>query len=497
MNRTDKLSLISKKIDIDIKILKRVILFYRTLDIKIFCDLMGIEKYEKDGDFYRLTLPRSFNLQIDSFLLYFDNECIEDNIDKIIKLEKKVFVITNRDCQDEIAQQAKEKENRLVAPTLEELNRMLLIPTDSYKILADIFINCLEFKDVSPYQTRRGVDSQSNFFGREDIIRDIFTKRNTNYFIVGARQLGKSSILKELERRYIQNSEVECYLCNMDSLNGNIVLELSSKLGMPKESTIDDIRDRLYENKNRVIFLIDESDEFIELDKNTGYKITSVFKKLSEDGKATFVFAGFWQLYFYVTSDYHSVFKNFGEIIRLEGLEQEACRDLMIKPMARLGISYENNIIINNLIERCGQRANLISIISNAILKNLKGYVITQNDIDYAVEHSYLEENFRDWYVMDKKGHNVLHRVIVYITINKKSFRLKDVMEILQKYNIRIDSYTVRDALERLVLGFILKRYRGNYSYRVPLFIEQLLDEDIELLLGTDIKWMQSHYKTI
>ena len=89
----------------------------------------------------------------------------------------------------------------------------------------------------------------------------------------------------------------------MTSLEWNIVLGISKILNMPDASTIYDIRDKLYHNRKRVVFLIDEADKFIQHEKEVDFEVTKVFKKLSDDGKVTFVLAGFWELYFYVTSD--------------------------------------------------------------------------------------------------------------------------------------------------------------------------------------------------
>ena len=39
-----------------------------------------------------------------------------------------------------------------------------------------------------------------NFFGRADILRDILEGARDSLWVVGARRLGKTSLLKELER---------------------------------------------------------------------------------------------------------------------------------------------------------------------------------------------------------------------------------------------------------------------------------------------------------
>ena len=52
--------------------------------------------------------------------------------------------------------------------------------------------------------------------------------------------------------------------------------------------------------------------------------------------------------------DYHSPLKNFGEMIHLSKLEDEACRELMIKPMRRIEVEYEDLTLIDEVIAKCG-----------------------------------------------------------------------------------------------------------------------------------------------
>ena len=84
---------------------------------------------------------------------------------------------------------------------------------------------------------------------------------------------------------------------------------------------------------------------------------------------------------------------------------------------------------------------------------------------------------------------NTLDRAILFLTLKEESFRLGDVVKMLKSVGLAsADENRIDKSLERLVIGYFLKKDRGNYSYRVPLFKEKLLYEDIEVLLKREVR---------
>ena len=421
-----------------------------------FCKRIGAS-YTQEGLFYRIYLDDKFSLNINTFLLYYTDKDTESIKKDIINLDYKVLVFSKYKYQNEVYKLAKDKTNRIIAPSLEQFNKLIL-SNESETVLIEIFLSSLLLKDVSPYQLNGDIKNELNFFGRVEILREIISNDEVNYLIVGARQLGKSSILKALERRYEKIDKLDCYSFTLDE-SGDIVGSMSEVLGLPKDSSLDDIVASINSKTQKPIFLIDEADMFVKHEKESGYLITSVLRKLSQEGKATFVMAGFWTLYEYVVLDYHSPLKNFGKLITLDGLEQEACRELMIEPMSRIGVSYENEKMIDEVIEICGRRANYIAIICDVILQNLENHTIEKKDIGKALESDAIYRMLKSWEALSaNKESNKLDRVIVYLTIEKESFRLGDVTKKLKEQGLKIDIECINESIERLLIGYVIGR---------------------------------------
>jgi len=459
---------------------------------QLFAQHIEAKECKKEGEFYRIKMSEDFRLDaLKSFLLYISDESSSKIEKEVTALNDKVFVLANEEQQNAVAKLAHDKTNRVITPRVEELTELMLSdePQDKFvKILS----NCLLAKDVSPYQLNGDVKSESNFFGRVEILREIISNDEVNYLIVGARQLGKSSILKALERRYAKSAKVVCYSFTLDE-SGELLPSMAESLGLEKSATLEQIVLAIKEQEKRPIFLIDEADMFVKHEKERGYLITSVLRKLSQEGEATFVMAGFWTLYEYVTLDYQSPLKNFGKLITLGGLEEEACQQLMVEPMKRIGISYESEQLVEETVKRCGYRANYIATVCDVVLRKLEGSVIEKDAVEDALESEAIDKMLKGWGSLSaNREANRLDRLIVYLTLEKESFRLGDVVEGLEKYGLNIDIERVNESLDRLVLGYVLGKHKGNYAYQIPLLKERILEDDLDYLIDGEVNGLKS-----
>ena len=123
---------------------------------------------------------------------------------------------------------------------------------------------------ISPCQTRAGVSKESAFFGRTQIISDIQHREPANYLLVGGRQFGKSSLLQALKRRYHGDDLVDCRYLSVGK--ATIESKLARALGMPSDSPLEAVLDRLGETQDgkRRLLLLDEADVFASSSTVTG-----------------------------------------------------------------------------------------------------------------------------------------------------------------------------------------------------------------------------------
>ena len=185
-----------------------------------------------------------------------------------------------------------------------------------------------------------------------------------NYLIVGGRQLGKSSLLKALERRYAEQPDVACFYLALSS--EVLVPRLASAIGLSNRAGLEEIAAYVTNMDRRYLFLIDEADQFMRHERENAYRTLEALRRMSEEGHCNFVLAGFWELYEHAVLDYQSPLKNFAESIPLGALEADACRELAIKPMQTMRLEYADAALVEQLLDATGQRANLMAKIGRA-----------------------------------------------------------------------------------------------------------------------------------
>ena len=432
-----------------------------------------------------LKLSENFPLSVDMLSVKFINSKsiidIKDEIHHSGILEGRIILLL---AEEEIMtlihkELTNDKTNMLVTLLPSDLTKLLLSPNPK-EVLAEIISSQIALTQISPYQIGGGVNRESIFFGRERIISHILNKGVSNYIIIGGRQVGKSSLLKAIERRYEQIEGVECYY--ISASNENLIEDI--KLELDQEELSDKAFARFINTSSkRYLFLIDEADDFVKYEQGHEYRGLKFMRSLSEKNNASFILAGFWEIYRYTFFDYQSPLKNFASIFELEELEYEACIDLATKPMKSLGLGYENTQIIEQMIAKLGQRANLIQKVCGYLIENIdkSQKLITQKDINHALHNREILDYFNDWNDMSKdRREKWIDRVVLYGTIEQGAFNDGDLQKIIETHKLEINSNELDKSLVRLRLGYIIKKVEDGFVYRVPLFVESVKELNVK-----------------
>ena len=441
-----------------------------------------------DNNFFEITLAQNFELSLESFLLYFPNTIDMNSIFKILEEKgsaKPIILIGQTEKEQKMLNES-ELLHRLpyiLGLSLKNL-KIFLLKQEHTKSLAQIFATRLDRKLISPYQEEGQLRNESYFFGREKIIHHIYSRELSNYFIVGARQIGKSSLLKRLELKFKSRDDVICFSFQDTRY---LLKDIARALNIDKNSSLEEIEFYIADSSKTYLFLIDEADEFVKNEKNSGYKTLQAFRSLTQKGKAYFIMAGYYELFSQISFDYHSPIKNFGEIIRLGKLEFEACANLIVTPMDNLGLHYQNIEDAVKIITQTGQRANLIAMVCNDIVKNLNKFTneIRKSDIDKALECSKVRNTHYEWHnnIYRNQRQSYITQIIVYASVRTEYFTLKQVVDMFDSLELKVSIEEIRESLQLLELMYIIDKNSNNvYKYTIPLMQKELQKDD-EIML--------------
>lgn len=364
----------------------------------------------------------------------------------------------------------------------------LLLQREPLGLLLAQLARQLRLSRISPYQTRGGVARASGFFGRESLLARVVQREPSNYLLVGGRQLGKTSLMKAIERRLRDHPRLACiYVVLRDH---RLLPRLAAQSGLPLDSDLSTIVAELVRQQGgkRLLLLIDEADPFFRADAARDYAELAALRALSEEGHCHFLLAGFWDLYAAVALDYQSPLRNFGEVISVGGLEEEACRELATVPLGVLNLRFADPALVGRIVEQSGRRANLVAILCQECLDGLDGGgVIEAADVEQALRSQAVLDALAGW---GRLSHDDLasrlDRIAVYRVAAQGVTSLADMVALLRPH-AAIDVEAIRRAFSRLQLAYVFARRAEQLHFAVPLFARQFEAAEVPVLLAEEL----------
>jgi WD40 repeat protein len=500
LKRTRRLNSILSEVKVPKDRLRQAIGFYKSSDPQFRCrtltefmEVVCEPLPHRAVKLFRLKMNPDFMLNMDQCIMAFPEP--EMSAAQVLAQMKQnndirhttcMIISTSAQQQTELRKVSLDPANWFVTPDNRELTGLLLSgsATDAF---ARLISSQIGFSRISPYQTRSGVNKEGVFFGRTQILAHIMQREPANYLIIGGRQIGKSSLLKAIERRYRNDPDVECHYL---VLSGEDIREhLAKEMNLALDTDWRELSLHIgkTEGGRRRLFLIDEADKFVAAEARKDYETLHLFRGLSEEGRCHFILAGFWQLFHAATFEYQSPVKNFAETLTIGALEPSACRDLAKIPMNLLNIRYESEEMIESIVQQSGQRANLIAIICDEMLKQLESggkRVLEHGHLEFVLDSQAVRAAFGGWTNLSgDEAADRLDRIIVYASAGLEQLSLSDIFAILEQHKFRYEPEQVRQSLERLELGFVLKRGKQKYSFCVPLFKKLISEHEPEKML--------------
>lgn len=448
------------------------------------------------GQVFEWQLPPSLPIALERALIYLPSPELSArdlirHLQGVQTGQDVLLVLSNQRSADvPLTAYASDTANLCVALDHASQSEWLLHPTPS-EVLVALLARQLHFTRISPYQTRGGITRAAGFFGRTELLARVLNREPGNYLLVGGRQLGKTSLMKAIERRFAEHPRVQCrYLSLRDH---RLAARLAAEVQGSADTTIEQLVLALAKQagQRRLLLLIDESDLFLREEARTGYSQLASLRALSEEGHCHFMLAGFWDLYQATTLDFASPIRNFGEVINLGALEPDACYALATEPLQRLGIRYENPAVVHQFVRACGHRANLVAIICQHGLQHLERgeRLLTAAHMQAAMESEALQDALAGWARLSPDPRAcTLDRVIVYLLARTPSAALQIPALLTQLRPYAIEAEMLRASLLRLQLAYVLRRDGESFVFAVPLFASQFRAQEVDALVASELE---------
>ncbi len=378
----------------------------------------------------------------------------------------------------------------LVVIGADEQERVLQSRRPSGELL-DLISAQVPISNLAPYETRAPVMG-SRFFGREYEVSRILGNPDTNYAILGIRRIGKTSLLREVERIYRESGESAhiVYLDCSDLLStDDFIREAVRKLN-PRELPrlhlqqyvffFPDFLERMARAfKRKIIFLLDEIDNLVIMQRSD-WELFRMLRASSNKGACQYVMAGFREA---MREQYliDSPFYNFAQEVRLNEFTRRQSYDLIVTPMENLRVHIHNrDEVVGRIYEETAGQPNLMQYYCMILLKGLdqtgRREISPESLIDV-----YADEGFKN-HLLTSFMQNTERRekALVYAVLlacgeaPACGFSLEQLDAGLRKQGIGLSEDAIEEACNVLSLAGIWLRKGKEYFFASPVFTKVL-----------------------
>lgn len=325
-----------------------------------------------------------------------------------------------------------------------------------------LFKCALPFTHLEPYVTTASLVPPEMFYGRERE-KDLIVDPKGSSLLYGGRQLGKTALLRHVERSYhapdrgwivrwidFRDNGIG-YHAGIEELWRIIAKELKDQ-GVIAKQPVQPNPDRIVgiirewldqESGRRILLLLDEADRFLEQDARTDFQVTAKLKGLMDgtDRRFKVVFAGLHNVLRTTHQSNHPL-GHFGDPIAIgplmKGGEVRAAQGLIDDPFNVLGFRFESADLVLRILAYTNYYPSLIQIFCQELLKHLgeklrknfdlrrcPPYSITGSDVDEAFSSGDLRDAIRQRFALTLQldtRYEVIAYALAHMVLNDDVF---------------------------------------------------------------------------
>ena len=363
----------------------------------------------------------------------------------------------------------------------EELQK-IVFSADPKAVFRKLVLGQIDLTNITPFITW-GATSDEMFFGREKELREITEHAATaSYALIGGRRIGKTSILKRLERvRLPAAGFLPLYHdCSFTPTQTELVQAMAAdKSWFPEPPAIPPASFasviQVLPDDESLVILLDEADKLIEPDRRSGYPLFNTLRAMANADRCRFVLSGEQALRTELTNP-NSPLYNFANEMLIGRLDFRAVEELVTRPMKQLEIELADEAeIVQHIWDFTSGHPNVVQRFCQRLIVSLNergNRRLTLNDIEAVVaDPDFLRKDFLNIYWERATALERLCSLVMAADDNART--LTAVHEALTSHAIEVTLNQVDDALERLVdLRNILQRTAEGYEFAVTAFPE-------------------------
>jgi len=347
----------------------------------------------------------------------------------------------------------------------------------------------IDIRLISPY-TAKGPVGPETFRGRDYEIRKIVGRPMTNFAVYGNRQMGKTSLLRALQRTLTGSRKTVFLDCGLLETEEAFSQALSKHLGLEVCRSLDEIVLRIGDVERGSVVLLDEIDPF--LDAVDAKRVLTALRSISNQAHVQFVVAGWDQLHTLSMRMGGPMF-NLMEPVLLEPLKEKEAISLAQDPMADLGVWYDREGTIRQLVNCASRIPSLIQIMCQdlvEILNEEQTRTITGEMVRMVFDGDPFRSSVAEVLFLNLSGPQ---RVVLLAGLRAKEMPFSEICQRVQQECPSLRQDDIRSILRELEVCFILERRRNTYAHtyeHMPALLQRTINvEDALREAAAEVEW--------
>ncbi|NOK17820.1 ATP-binding protein [Corallococcus carmarthensis] len=387
--------------------------------------------------------------------------------------------------------------------------------------LRGLFECALPFTASNPYTQRAGTVPPEMFFGREEMARELASFNGT-CLVYGGRQLGKSALLEQVQRRFIDDDPSRHFSIRLDikdvgdpatdqmpeQLWPRIREELKRVRFLAAQVSTDkpdDLVRRIGESLGgekgrKLLILLDEADHFLDADVKRGFEQVKRLRDLmtQHPGLCKVVLAGLHNVQRF-QSIANQPLAHFGRALLVGPLDAKDADALVRRPLEALGFRLpveEKNGSVLRILSYTNYHPGLIQLFCQELVAMLQRRTDPQQQPPYLLREADVEEVYRrqdtrqlirerfEWTLaLDTRYQAVVWSLIAHQSEGRdgysRSFSTGDILSQVRGFWRQgfeeVESDQMRGLLDEMVgLGVLIRNGLGEYRLRSPNVVRLL-----------------------
>jgi hypothetical protein len=414
---------------------------------------------------------------------------------------------------------------RALAMLVVDETLMLFLVGERDSRLQSMMACTLPYSSVSPYTPFQAGDVPPEmFFGRKEMLKEL-ARSDGPCLLYGGRQLGKSAVLREVERQvnHPGRGEVACVLDIKlvgDPAAGLGAAELwprlrdalrdvevlSSRVSTDRaEDLLRHIREWVVrEPHRRLLVMFDEADNFLDADAQAGFHAVTLLRNLMTETQRRFkvVLTGLHNVQRF-NGIPNQPLAHFGGL-QIEPLEPDAAFRLVATPFRHLGYRFEDKAAILRVLSYTNYHPGLVQLFCKHLLDRVRHhemeppYTIRRADIEAVYLNRTVQGEIRnrlEWTLALDPRYEVIAWSLVLDQLESshgyaRPYSRAGLLSMLRSnWPLGFNELPFDDLTglldEMRGLGVLVRDKEGRYRLRSPNLVRLMgTDEDILQKLG-------------